>query len=88
MPTQWVYGFGAGKSEGRTGMKNLLGGKGHQSGWNGIFGVACASWFYDYHWSLPIFADHERNYPQELMAQAMHALAEIESKSELNSWCP
>ena len=26
--TQWVYGFGAGKSDGRADMRNLLGGKG------------------------------------------------------------
>ncbi|HRK97470.1 MAG TPA: pyruvate, phosphate dikinase [Alphaproteobacteria bacterium] len=78
--TQWVYGFGAGKSEGRTGMKNLLGGKGANLAEMASLGLPVPPGFTITTEVCTYFYDHERNYPQELMAQAMHALAEIESE--------
>ncbi len=75
---QWVYGFGAGKSEGRADMKNLLGGKGANLAEMASIGLPVPPGFTITTEVCTYFYQNDKKYPDELMAQAMHSLAEIE----------
>ncbi|MDY0028814.1 MAG: pyruvate, phosphate dikinase [Pseudobdellovibrionaceae bacterium] len=77
--TQWVYGFGAGKSDGRAEMRNLLGGKGANLAEMASIGLPVPPGFTITTEVCTYFYQHGREYPQELMQQAMDALAEIET---------
>ncbi len=77
--TQWVYGFGAGKSDGRADMRNLLGGKGANLAEMASIGLPVPPGFTITTEVCTYFYAHGREYPQELMQQAMHSLAEIET---------
>ncbi|HOO51522.1 MAG TPA: PEP/pyruvate-binding domain-containing protein, partial [Alphaproteobacteria bacterium] len=77
--TQWVYSFGAGKSDGRADMKNLLGGKGANLAEMASIGLPVPPGFTITTEVCTYFYQHGKEYPQELMQEAMHALAEIEA---------
>ncbi|OIN87426.1 MAG: pyruvate, phosphate dikinase [Alphaproteobacteria bacterium CG1_02_46_17] len=76
---QWVYGFGAGKSEGRADMKNLLGGKGANLAEMASIGLPVPPGFTITTEVCTYFYQNDKKYPDELIAQAMHSLAEIEA---------
>jgi pyruvate,orthophosphate dikinase len=74
---KWVYGFGGGKAEGRSGMKNLLGGKGANLAEMANLGLPVPPGF-----TLPTevctyFYANGKKYPPALKLQVEKALAQI-----------
>lgn len=75
---KWVYGFGAESSEGRTDMKNLLGGKGANLAEMSSIGLPVPPGFTITTEVCTYFYDNDRAYPETLEAQVNEALASIE----------
>ena len=66
---KWVYGFGDGKAEGTTQMRNLLGGKGANLAEMANLGLPVPPGFTITTEVCTYFYDHGRTYPPELEAQ-------------------
>ena len=58
--TKWVYAFGGGSAEGRSDMKNLLGGKGANLAEMANLGIAGAARLYHHHRSLHLLLRQRR----------------------------
>src|SRR5262245_37210763 len=75
---RYVYSFGAGKSDGRADMKNLLGGKGANLAEMANLKLPVPPGFTISTEVCTYFYDHGRTYPSVLKAQVKAALAAIE----------
>lgn len=75
---KWVYGFGAGKSEGKAEMKNLLGGKGANLAEMASLGLPVPPGFTITTEVCTHYYDNDKSYPKELRGQVEKALAAIE----------
>jgi pyruvate,orthophosphate dikinase len=75
--TQWVYSFGDGRAEGRTEMKNLLGGKGAGLAEMANLGLPVPPGLTITTEVCTYFYAHEKTYPPELKAQVDAALAQV-----------
>jgi pyruvate, orthophosphate dikinase len=76
-PGKWVYTFGDGKAEGRSGLRDLLGGKGANLAEMANLGLPVPPGF-----TLPTsvctyFYAHGKSYPKELESQVEKALAHV-----------
>ncbi len=67
--TKWVYEFGDGKAEGKSGMKNLLGGKGANLAEMANLGLPVPPGFTISTEVCTYFYEHGKTYPPELEAQ-------------------
>jgi pyruvate,orthophosphate dikinase len=74
---KWVYSFGGGKAEGRTGMKNLLGGKGANLAEMAALGLPVPPGFTITTEVCTYFYANKKTYPQALKAQVDGALLEV-----------
>ena len=77
--TKWVYAFGGGNAEGRSDMKNLLGGKGANLAEMANLGLPVPPGFTITTEVCTYYYGNGENYPAELKAQVAAALAGIES---------
>jgi pyruvate,orthophosphate dikinase len=75
--SRWVYGFGDGKAEGRTDMRNLLGGKGAGLAEMANLGLPVPPGFTITTAVCTYFYEHANSYPPDLRAQVAAALAEV-----------
>ncbi|HYD45952.1 MAG TPA: pyruvate, phosphate dikinase [Phenylobacterium sp.] len=75
---QWVYSFGAGKTEGRADMKNLLGGKGANLAEMANLGLPVPPGFTITTEVCTYFYANGKTYPAELKAQVEAALGKVE----------
>jgi pyruvate,orthophosphate dikinase len=75
---KWVYTFGGGKAEGRSEMKNLLGGKGANLAEMASLGLPVPPGFTITTEVCTHFYAHGETYPKELEAQVEAGLAHIE----------
>ena len=75
---KWVYGFGAGKAEGRADMKNLLGGKGANLAEMSNLGLPVPPGFSITTEVCTAYYANQRRYPGELDGQVDAALGLIE----------
>ena len=76
--TKWVYSFGAGHNEGRSEMRNLLGGKGANLAEMASIGLPVPPGFTITTELCTAFYENKRNYPDELAGQVREALGRIE----------
>ncbi|MCA3307798.1 MAG: pyruvate, phosphate dikinase [Roseomonas sp.] len=76
--TQWVYSFGAGHNEGRTDMRNLLGGKGANLAEMASIGLPVPPGFTITTEVCTAYYDNGQKYPGDLAAQVRAALALVE----------
>ena len=76
--TRWVYSFGDGRAEGRTDMRNLLGGKGANLAEMSNLGLPVPPGFTITTEVCTYYYGHDKNYPDDLAAAVDKALAEIE----------
>ncbi|GIK98028.1 MAG: pyruvate, phosphate dikinase [Alphaproteobacteria bacterium] len=76
---KWVYSFGGDRSEGRAGMKNLLGGKGANLAEMASLGLPVPPGFTITTEVCTYFYAHGRSYPDELAGQVAAALAVVET---------
>jgi pyruvate,orthophosphate dikinase len=74
---KWVYAFGGGKAEGRSGMRNLLGGKGAGLAEMAHLGLPVPPGFTITTEVCTYFYDHGKTYPKDLKAQVEAALAAV-----------
>ena len=72
--TKWVYSFGGGTSEGETGMKNLLGGKGANLAEMANLGLPVPPGFTLTTEVCTTYYDHDKTYPNGLSDQVEAAL--------------
>ena len=77
--TQWVYTFGDGKAEGKSEMRDLLGGKGANLAEMANLGLPVPPGFTVTTEVCTAFYANGRKYPDELAAQVDAALAHIEA---------
>ncbi|NNU15345.1 pyruvate, phosphate dikinase [Parvularcula sp. ZS-1/3] len=77
-PDKMVYAFGGGTSEGRSGMKNLLGGKGANLAEMANLGLPVPPGFTITTEVCVAYYDNDRQYPKELSGQVDAALAKVE----------
>jgi pyruvate,orthophosphate dikinase len=75
---KWVYGFGAGRNDGKAEMRNLLGGKGANLAEMASIGLPVPPGFTITTEVCTYYYQHEKQYPAELKVQADEALARIE----------
>jgi pyruvate,orthophosphate dikinase len=75
---KWVYGFGAGRNDGRADMRNLLGGKGANLAEMASIGLPVPPGFTITTEVCTHYYDNGQQYPGELKAQVDEALARIE----------
>ena len=75
--TKWVYSFGNGRAEGKSGDKNLLGGKGANLAEMSSLGLPVPPGFTITTEVCTHFYAHDRSYPVALEGQVEAALAEI-----------
>jgi pyruvate, orthophosphate dikinase len=75
--TQWVYTFGDGKAEGRSGMRDLLGGKGANLAEMSNLGLPVPPGFTITTEVCTYYYDHGRVYPDALKSQLDDALNEV-----------
>jgi pyruvate,orthophosphate dikinase len=75
---KWVYGFGAGRNDGRADMRNLLGGKGANLAEMASIGLPVPPGFTITTEVCTHYYDNGQQYPGELKAQLDEALARIE----------
>ena len=75
--TKWVYTFGDGKAEGKTEMKNLLGGKGANLAEMANLGLPVPPGFTITTEVCTYYYAHENSYPAELQGQVAEALAHV-----------
>src|SRR6516165_326738 len=71
---QWVYAFGGGKAEGRTDMRNLLGGKGAGLAEMAHLGLPVPPGFTITTEVCTYFYEHDKTYPKDLKPQVECAL--------------
>ncbi|HWZ67854.1 MAG TPA: pyruvate, phosphate dikinase [Stellaceae bacterium] len=76
--TKWIYRFGDGTAEGRTDMRNLLGGKGAGLAEMSNLGLPVPPGFTITTEVCSYFYSHGKTYPDELREEVERALAEIE----------
>ncbi|MBP0447407.1 pyruvate, phosphate dikinase [Roseomonas sp. SSH11] len=76
--TRWVYGFGAGRNDGRAEMRNLLGGKGANLAEMASIGLPVPPGFTITTEVCTYYTSNKGAYPAELEAQVKEALARIE----------
>jgi pyruvate,orthophosphate dikinase len=76
--SKWVYSFGAGHNEGRSDMKNLLGGKGANLAEMASIDLPVPPGFTLTTEVCTSFYDNNRKYPDELKSQVDAALALVE----------
>lgn len=76
--TKWVYRFGDGAAEGRTDMKNLLGGKGAGLAEMSNLGLPVPPGFTITTEVCTYFYAHEKSYPTDLRDQVADGLAALE----------
>lgn len=76
--TQWVYGFGAGRNEGRADMRNLLGGKGANLAEMASIGLPVPPGFTITTEVCTYYYKHDRTYPEDLRTQVEAALRRVE----------
>ncbi len=76
--TKWVYSFGAGHNEGRSEMKNLLGGKGANLAEMASIGLPVPPGFTITTEVCTYYYDHHQAYPGELARQVAESLDRIE----------
>lgn len=74
-PGQWVFTFGDGKAEGRSGMRDLLGGKGANLAEMSNLGLPVPPGFTIPTSVCTYFYDNRKTYPKELKGQVEKALA-------------
>ena len=77
--SKWVYSFGAGATEGRADMKNLLGGKGANLAEMANLGLPVPPGFTITTELCTYFYANGRSYPPELTAQVNAAIARLET---------
>src|SRR6201985_3223740 len=77
--TKGVYRFGAGHTEGRADMRNLLGGKGANLAEMASIGLPVPPGFTITTEVCTAYYDNKENYPAELPAQVSEALKRIET---------
>src|SRR5271169_2608298 len=75
--TKWVYRFGDGTAEGRTEMKNLLGGKGAGLAEMANLGLPVPPGFTITTEVCTYYYEHNQQYPKELKGQVDKALAQV-----------
>ncbi len=75
---KWVYGFGAGRNDGKAEMRNLLGGKGANLAEMASIGLPVPPGFTITTEVCTYYYAHEKQYPAELKAQVAEALARVE----------
>ena len=75
---KWVYGFGAGRNDGKAEMRNLLGGKGANLAEMASIGLPVPPGFTITTEVCTYYYQHDKQYPAELKAQVAEALARIE----------
>jgi len=78
--TQWVYGFGGGKADGKADMKNLLGGKGANLAEMSSIGLPVPPGFTITTEVCTHFYDNRQSYPAGLEDQVEKALHKIEKE--------
>ena len=76
--TKWVYGFGGGSAEGRSDMRELLGGKGANLAEMSNLGLPVPPGFTITTEVCTAFYDNDRAYPDGLNAEVETALAAVE----------
>jgi len=76
--TKYVYPFGGGSAEGRSDMKNLLGGKGANLAEMANLGIPVPAGFTLTTEVCTYYYDHDRSYPSTLEAEANAAMAKVE----------
>ncbi|NIY77440.1 pyruvate, phosphate dikinase [Thalassospira sp. HF15] len=76
--TKWVYGFGGGSAEGRSDMRELLGGKGANLAEMSNLGLPVPPGFTITTEVCTAFYDNDRAYPDGLNAEVESALAAVE----------
>ena len=76
--TKYVYSFGGGSAEGRSDMKNLLGGKGANLAEMANLGIPVPAGFTLTTEVCTYYYDHGRSYPPALEAEANAAMAKVE----------
>jgi pyruvate, orthophosphate dikinase len=74
---QWVYAFGGGKAEGRSSMRNLLGGKGAGLAEMAHLGLPVPPGFTITTEVCTYFYAHDKTYPKDLKPQVEAALAAV-----------
>ncbi|HSN55226.1 MAG TPA: pyruvate, phosphate dikinase [Candidatus Sulfomarinibacteraceae bacterium] len=77
--TKYVYSFGGSTAEGRTDMKNLLGGKGANLAEMANLGIPVPAGFTLTTEVCTYFYDHGRTYPSSLVAEVDAAMAKVEA---------
>jgi pyruvate,orthophosphate dikinase len=75
--TKWVYSFGDGKAEGKSSMRNLLGGKGANLAEMSNLGLPVPPGFTITTEVCTYYYDHGKQFPPELKAQVASALAQV-----------
>jgi pyruvate, orthophosphate dikinase len=75
--TQWVYAFGAGRSDGNASMKNLLGGKGANLAEMASIGLPVPPGFTITTEVCTAYYDNARRFPADLADQVQFALAHV-----------
>ena len=76
--SKYVYSFGGGSAEGRSDMKNLLGGKGANLAEMANLGIPVPAGYTLTTEVCTYFYDHDETYPESLRAEADEALAKVE----------
>ena len=84
--TKWVYRFGDGAAEGRTDMKNLLGGKGAGLAEMSNLGLPVPPGFTITTEVCTYFYAHEKSYPTDLRDQVADGLAALEAVARRAFW--
>src|SRR5262245_64713574 len=74
---KWVYRFGNGKAEGRTDMRDLLGGKGAGLAEMANLGLPVPPGFTITTAVCTHYYDNDKTYPEKLRAEVEAALAEV-----------
>ncbi len=74
---KWVYAFGGGKAEGKSGMKNLLGGKGANLAEMANLGLPVPPGFTITTEVCTYYYANKQQYPKELKAQLDKALVQV-----------
>ena len=75
---KYVYGFGGGSAEGRTDMKNLLGGKGANLAEMANLGIPVPAGFTLTTEICTYYYDHDQTYPSTVDAEVDEAMARVE----------
>ncbi|HUN43057.1 MAG TPA: pyruvate, phosphate dikinase [Acetobacteraceae bacterium] len=76
--SKWVYSFGAGHNEGRSDMKNLLGGKGANLAEMASIGLPVPAGFTITTEVCTAFYENNRQYPADLQDEVFTALGRVE----------